>query len=53
MLPPDSLKYRAIREALLWEDDAHAYRRFLNFIRARRVANLLKARERGERRRLW
>jgi hypothetical protein len=43
LLPPESLKYRAIREAVLWEDNNNAYRRFLLYIRARRVANILKA----------
>jgi|Deesub1362A_J573_1020465.scaffolds.fasta_scaffold10636_1 hypothetical protein len=43
ILPPESLKYRAIREAVLWEDDNYVYRRFLLYIRARRVANILKA----------
>ena len=46
ILPPESLKYRAIREAVLWEDDNSAYRHFLMYMRAKRVANLLKARKR-------
>ncbi|WP_456474585.1 hypothetical protein [Candidatus Pyrohabitans sp.] len=46
ILYPESLKYRAIREAVLWEDDNSAYRHFLMYMRAKRVANLLKARKR-------
>ncbi len=49
ILPPESLKYRAIREAVLWEDDNHIYRRFLLYIRARRVANLIKSEKKPRR----
>jgi len=49
VLPRESLKFKAIREAVLWEDDNHVYRRLLHYIRARRITHTIKSKSKRKR----
>ncbi len=46
MLPEESLKYRALKESVLWENDRSIYYTFYRQIRANRIKRLINSNKR-------